>query len=367
MSIKTNKKSIMFFINTLDVGGAAKILKYVAELTYRNGYNVILVSLFKSDKIRAALPIGIQLIDLDMNSFGYCRRLKILIKIRRLVKKLNPNIICSFISDVAFMCRLATIGLRITYISAERGDPYTMPLKWQLPVKWAYNKSDYCIFQLKKAMDYFGDNLKKKSYVIPNPYATNELVKPYDGVREKTIISVGRFDNQKGYDVLIKAFAKFLIEEPDYRLIIYGDGELRECLLKTAEAIGVVEKVEMPGYISNVSEKIRKAGIFVLSSRFEGIPNSLIEAMSLGIPTISTDCTPGGPAFLTDNGRRGLLVPVDDEHEMVKAMIRIASDSVLAKKLSNEGKEIVDILNPEIIENEWLGVFETAISRYNKS
>ena len=115
------------------------------------------------------------------------------------------------------------------------------------------------------------------------------------------------FLNKKNQKILIEAFSKIEGAYPEYELIIYGEGSLRETLEKQVRDLGIEQKVKLPGNDANVLEKIRDAGIFVLSSNYEGMPNALIEAMALGIPSISTDCPCGGPKTLVQPYINGLL------------------------------------------------------------
>ena len=166
------------------------------------------------------------------------------------VKKEHPKILCAFVSNYVYMTRLATLGLKgFKYVGAERGDPYTLPSKWIRPVSWAYKHCDYCIFQLRKQGLFFGERVLGKSYVIPNPYIPLYDVSPYKGERNKTVVSAGRFEYQKGYDVLIKAFAKVHSLHPDYKLILFGSGPLITEYEELAENLGVSQYIEYPGYV----------------------------------------------------------------------------------------------------------------------
>lgn len=357
-------KSILLVVNAL-YAGAGKILLFIAEACAKAGWKVTVATLY-DDNIADYHIEGVDFLNFNISMKSKMWRLQALCIIRERVNEIQPTILCAFISDVVFMTRLATLGLKPFLIAAERGDPYTLPSKWIKAVKWAYRKSDYSVFQLKGARDYFDESVRKNSTIIPNPYTTGKNVKPYYGERKKTVVSVGRFVEQKGYDVLINAFKQFSEKHSDYKLIIYGDGPLKDDLIYQSKRLGIQESVYFPGFIHNVPETIREDGIFVLSSRFEGIPNALIEAMSVGIPTVSTDCSPGGPKFLTDSGRRGALVPVDDAKAIAEALSGIADNKEKALEYSQLGLEIVEMLNPQKIAEKWLEVFDKAYNIVQK-
>ena len=132
-----------------------------------------------------------------------------------------------------------------------------------------------------------------------------------------------------------------------------------------AEKLGLSDYVSYPGYISGVADSVREDGVFVLSSLYEGMPNSLMEALSVGVPCVSTDCTPGGPCFLTDGGKNGLLVPVNDSRKMADAINMIIETPSLSARLSHLGPTIVNELTDERISRKWIEAFEKILSSNN--
>ena len=349
-------KKIVFLINTMNIGGAAKMLNFAANLCADIFSDVTIISMFEKNELFAN-DKRIKNVNLDIKIRGPLWRINTVSAMRKAIKAENPDIVCAFVSDVAFYARLATFGMKSVFISAERGDPYSLSPVWQMLVRYSYGKSDYCFFQLEGARDFFGKKIADKSFVIPNSYTAAENVEPFLGERKKTIVSVGRFEHQKGYDVLIDAFATVHRELPDYRLVLYGDGSDKGAYKAQVDALGLTDYVDFPGYINNAAKKIREDGVFVLPSRFEGIPNSLIEALSVGVPTVSSDCSPGGPSFLTRDGERGLLVPIDDAEALAEAIIRVIKDKELAQKFIELGPCVKDELKPEIISEMWVNAF----------
>lgn len=356
-------KKIVFLINTLKVGGAAKMLKYVANLSTEVFNNVSIISLYDDNYGGSDLNNKIKVICLKFGQINRIKRQFIMVpKTMNTINKINPDYVFSFISHVCFIGRLATLkNKRIKYLSAERGDPFTEPLIWKMIIKWTYSKSDYCFFQLEKARDFYGKNIASKSFVIPNPFFLNKPVEPYNGPRRKTIVSAGRFGKEKRYCDLIKAFSIVHNKYPEYSLVLYGNGPLLESYKKQVANLKLNDFVEFPGYVDCFSEHIRKDGIFVLSSLFEGIPNSLIEAMSVGIPCISTDCTPGGPAYLFNGHNRGILVPVKNPHAIAEAIIYYIENPKIAKEKGNLAINIIEQLKEDRIHNDWINSFNRII------
>lgn len=357
----TNNNKLMIVCGPVDYGGAGKIIKFVVNHLVKQKWAITIYSLYQKDRPEA-LDERVSYIGrngLNGKKYKFLHwRIDELIQIRCVVKKERPKILCAFVSNYVFVTRLATLGLKgLKFVGAERGDPYTLPTKWIKPVSWAYKHCDYCIFQLRKQGLFFGERVMSKSFVIPNPYIPLYDITPYTGERNNTIVSAGRFEYQKGYDVLIKAFAIVHAKHPTYKLILFGSGSLIEEYEKLANSLNLTPFIEYPGYVDNVADSVKKEGLFVLPSRFEGIPNALIEALSVGIPTISADCTPGGPDFLTDHGKRGMLVKVDDIEGTAQAINYLIENPSKATEYGSAGQEIVKELAPEEIAKQWENAF----------
>jgi len=169
---------------------------------------------------------------------------------------------------------------------------------------------------------------KKKVHVIYNPVITPELFalaeEPLDhpwfaSGEPPVVLGVGRLTAQKDFPTLIRAFALVRKERPA-RLLILGEGEERPKLEALVRELGLEEDVALPGFVDNPFKYMKRAGVFVLSSRWEGLPNVLIQALALGTPLVSTDC-PSGPAEILENGRWGKLVPVGDVEALAEAIL----------------------------------------------
>ena len=351
-------KKIILAGSIINVGGVGKMMNFVASNLLVDGWNVIVLSL-RHEARPAFLPAKAEFITLKKEHFAnsVLWRAEEIINLRHILKKLRPFTICTFGSEPSVMVRLASLGLKQTrVVSAERSDPYTSSKLWQRLSAWAYRHSDYCVFQLEKQRDFFDSVVKEKSFVIPNAFI-QEGYNIENTKKRDVIVSAGRFVYQKGYDTLIRAFAKVIALHPHFTLELYGGGDDEKLYEEIIKKYNLHGKVKLFNYAKDISAIISSCKVFVLSSRFEGIPNVLIEAMSVGVPTVSTDCTPGGPAFLTDNGKRGLLVPVDDENAMASAICKIIESPELSKKLSLMGREVSEILDEKTIAKQWLDMF----------
>lgn len=355
-------KKILFVVSQLKVGGAAKMIKYVANLCVSHFGDVSLLTYY-DDYTPDDVDGAINRINLNVKATGVIPiwRIRAYYRLRKIIKNGKYDIICSFLPDISTMSLLAAIGTHSIVVSAERGDPYQFSKFWKILMGWTYKHSDYCIFQLEQARDFFQKEVVLHSFVIPNPYVPENNVQPYDGKRRKTIVSAGRFAVQKRFDVLIEAFALVHKKHHEYKLILYGEGDCFSEYKHLAKKFQIEDYIDFPGYVRNVSSLIREEGIFVLSSDYEGIPNSLIEAMSMGMPVVATDCTPGGASFLTKEGERGLLVPTGNAKEMASAIIKLIENPSLAKSLSEKAKGVIEDLDINVINTMWINAFEQMI------
>ena len=221
--------------------------------------------------------------------------------------------------------------------------------------RWIINRSRGGVFQTDGAMAYYGKGLRKRGTVIPNPiFIKGELPEVDFSEREKTVVSVGRLDNfQKRYDVMIDSFKIFSQSHPDYILKLYGRGNDEEQIKTWAEESGVSDKIKFMGLTTQPMQDIAKDGMFIITSDYEGISNSLLEAMAVGLPCVSTDHSPGGARLLISNGENGLLAPIGDAEALASAMARFADDSELAKKCGNKAKNVVERFAPKKIIDMW--------------
>ena len=153
--------------------------------------------------------------------------------------------------------------------------------------------------------------------------------------------------------MLLDAFSSFHEKFPEYVLEFYGKGEQRDELMAYSEKLQIQDSVRFMGQISNVYDKMLKAAMYVSSSDFEGMSNSMIEAMALGMPVVCTDCPAGGARMVIDNGENGFLVPIKDADAMCCAMERIAGDPELAQKFSRNARKLREKLSTDVICKQW--------------
>lgn len=352
-------KRIALFISSLQKGGSERVMVNLAEFFYRNHYEVLLVTQYKREEEYEILP-EIQRVysepaqeKLQGNRLQNFRaRFQ---ELRNIWIEYKPDIILSFLGKNNLMAIATSAFLPVKTVVSVRGEP-TMEYPGKLMrflAKWLFGYADGIVLQTKMAMKFFPRKVQNKAVILPNPINPLFVRSRYEGIREPLIVAVGRLDENKNHAMLIHAFAKIAAEYPDIKLCIYGDGSSREELEQLVAEKNLSDRISLPGCITDVAEHISKAKIFVLTSNTEGMPNSLMEAMALGLPVISTDCPCGGPATLIEDGVNGMLVPVGDAYALADAMRKILSDEQFAEKLSENAYHIVQDLNPDKVNNEW--------------
>ena len=353
------KKKIVFYTGNLGKGGAQRVIINLSESLAKKGYPVTIVTIYSIDN-EYPLPENVKRVYSDIteeemsdNRFkNFIGRLR---KLRRIWKEEEAGIIVSFIGKNNFMALLTSIGLKIPVITSVRGEPteeyYTPALRFLS--KTFLGLSSGIVLQTPDAREYFPKWIQKKSIILDNPLNPDFIDKYYEGPRKNEIVTVGRLDSNKNQKLIIDAFCQIAGEFPEVNLILYGNGEDREKLIEYAQKTTYKNQIFLPGLIRNVKTRIEKSKIFVLSSNTEGMPNSLLEAMALGIPSISTDCPCGGPRMLMEGKENGILVPVGEVEPMAEAMRKLLTDDALWEKYSRNAYKLSQELHPDKVNGRW--------------
>lgn len=362
---------IVYVLKTLSKGGAERVISNLANYSINKGDEVYIITLIDS-KIEYKLNSKVSVITCGggLNKFSKVFSFFHLVKfIRKKLSEISPDIILSFLPQANFVTLLANRNKFSTIISARNDHKIEFPnRKYKFLMRWLYPKADAFIFQTGDQKKYFEEiGLKKMHAIIPNPIDDDFVVEPYKGKREKNIVSIGRLVRQKNQKLLIESFSEIYREYNDYKLIIYGEGKLKDELNKYIMDLKLDNSVMLAGNVDNIKEKIYKSSLFVLSSDFEGMPNSLMEAMALGVPSISTDCPCGGPKTLIENGVNGVLVEVNNKVQMVNAIKKVLDDEEFSRKISlNAHSNICEKYNSRSTYERYYHFFTKVIKEKNK-
>jgi len=251
---------------------------------------------------------------------------------------------------------VATIGTGLRRIVSERTDPrqHRIAPVWALLRRITYPLADALVVQTA-AVRNWGNRValdRSRVHVIPNPVRSMRVyARKRTGDACRTVVGVGRLIPAKGFDVLLRAYAKIAPAFPEMKLVIAGEGPERERLEALAHALGVAGQLTLAGWLEEPGELLAAADIFVLSSRYEGFPNALLEAMACGVPVIATACT--GASEIVTHEVDGLLVSLDAPDELARALQRLAADPALRERLASRAHAVSERYKVETIIQSW--------------
>lgn len=359
-------KRIVFITNSIGFGGAEKMLTFIVNSLADRGHNCAIINLNNVpdyvNEGQQKINDNVKLYNVVTDKTGIKKRLENLRQIKAIAKEFKAEIIIGFTGFPNMYASIIGKLLHIPSIMSERGDPFiTWSKSWADKILLYFiNNSKGGVFQTEGAMAYYGKGLQKRGKVIPNPIFLKGAVPvvPYEK-KEKTIVSVGRFDNQqKRLDVMLNAFSIFLKSHPEYILKLYGAGTDEAIIRQWCNELGIESDVKFMGLTTQPMVDIAGDGMFLITSDYEGISNALLEAMAVGLPCVSTDHSPGGARLLITHGENGLLAPIGDAEGLAKCMCEFAENPELAKKCGENAKDVVNRFNPEKIIDMWENYIE---------
>jgi len=362
-------RQVTLVIPTMAGGGAERVMASMANRWVQRGDIVTIVTFSHKNTDVYPLDETVHRVGLDMmgkssNVFSaLCKNLWRLWRLRRAILKSNPDHVISFIDKMNVTTIMACLFSRVRVIISERVDPYLHDIGkvWDRLRIWTYPHCRAIVVQTEGIKDRIRPLMKAKPiFVIANPArpCSNPPKNRTDATENsRRMMAVGRLDRQKGFDLLIDAFAKIAASFPKWNVVILGEGLERENLTRLIEEKELQNRVTLAGWTADPESEMHKSDLFVLSSRFEGFPNVLLEAMACGLPVIACDC-PSGPKQIVRHEIDGLVVPSEDITALSAAMERMVSDEAFRKSCAERSAEIVERYSVKNFLTQWDNVLD---------
>jgi glycosyltransferase involved in cell wall biosynthesis len=356
---------ILFFLPDLNGGGAQRtMVNLVNAMTTQHGYRTSLVVAQAGGQAKNWLLPSARLVDL-----GVSRTARALLPLRRLLRQEQPDVLMATLMEANIIAALARWPSRKTrLILRETNSLSARDISgWRRRfAAWAYHQAD-AVVALSSGVraELIADCRLQANKVVTigNPVDIDAIVASADAGRKKVapfpvnnhpvIIAIGRLTRQKGFDLLLAALARMRSRA---RLIILGEGKDRETLLEQAQALGVSDRLTLPGFVPDPVVWLAHADLFILSSRWEGFGHVIIEAMAAGTPVIATNC-PYGPADILVDGVNGVLVETDNIQAMANAMDRLLGDRKQREKFRHNGMDSIQKFKVDAVLEEYMTLF----------
>lgn len=361
---------VAILIADIGAGGAQRVVSLVANAWARAGTRVSIITLSPAASDFYTLDAHIQRLSLsepirDSRTplraiMGNMRRI---MKLRRLIRKTGAPTVLSFVAAMNILAVLATKGLGCTVIISERNDPALQSLGrvWDWLRQKLYRQATLVTVNTQGGLRSLESFVPRERLLyLPNPLQLPQSIPPTN-LRLPVILAVGRLVPQKGFDLLLQAFALAAPRMTSWSLTIAGEGPLADDLHQRARALGVADRVNFLGRVSNLDQYYRTAAIFVLPSRFEGTPNALLEAMAYGLGCVVSDASPGPLAIMVP-GENGLIMKSGDVHGLAHSLERLANDPDLRARFGRDARLSVEPFALDQVMQEW-----TALLHWPKS
>ncbi|MCC5643039.1 glycosyltransferase family 4 protein [Nostoc sp. CHAB 5824] len=356
---------ITLIISGLASGGAERVLLLLAKGFLQRGHTVTVITLSNKDTDFYSLPPGIEHVALNLRKksatllHGVWNTLSRFIRLRQAVRETQPDVVISFMAPMNILTSFALFQTKYPKIGTEHCSPKIIPCEqpWEMLRYFAYlnlNKIVSVSQHVNKDLNWLPEEKRTVIYnpFIPIPKMTSQSSLPSDvDPNKKWITSMGRLTYVKRFDFLLTAFQAVANQYPDWQLLILGEGELKHDLENLRDQLGLSEQVVFTGAINPPFPILQKSDLFVMSSRSEGFPMALGEALACGLPVIATDCS--GVGELIRDGIDGIIVPNEDVTALAAAMSRLMSSEVERNCLASRATEVVERFSLNQVLDEW--------------
>lgn len=369
---------VLIFIYSIGSGGAERVTANLANYWADKGWDITVVTVARRSLDFYALRPAVKRITLDLESDSsnflsrLWQNLRRITALRQMLSQVRPDIALGMMTTANMYLALAALGLpKLRSIGAERTNPSQQQLgyMWETLRCYTYGLLNSVTVLTNESADWIKHNTHaRRIAVIPNavffPLSIEEpQLTPTVICRpgRQILIAVGRLEMVKGYDWLIEAFSNLSDKHRNWDLVIIGEGHLRETIERQIQKLGLENRIFIPGRVGNVGEWYEAADLYVISSRYEGFPNTLVEAMAYGLSAVSLDCDTG-PRDIIRHEVDGLLVPPGDVASLNMALDRLMNDPMERQRFALKAVEVRTRFSIEKIMDRWESLFEDILN-----
>lgn len=356
---------IAFYINAIHEGGAERVMVNLASYFAQEGDDIILITSFKDSWEYPYSPkIKRYILEKKAVRSRLQRNISRILELRKVLKTEKPDCLISFMAEPNYRAIIASRGLYMKTIISVRNDPNKEypGLIGKFLGRTLLPLADGCVFQTDEAQRWFPKKLQDKSKIIFNA-VKEDFFEINRHVVKNTIVTCGRLEEQKNHKLLIDAFGLIIKKHTTAKLMIYGEGILRNELTEYIKNKGLEQNVMLCGNTNNVPKVLSETEIFVLSSDYEGMPNALMEALAAGVSCISTDCPCGGPRNLITDRVNGRLIPVGDRKQLENVLDELLDNKEDSAKLGIEARKRALEFRPKKICEDWHNYIEYIVNK----
>lgn len=365
---------VAIVIHSLVGGGSERVAAELAGLLAESGCAANLISL---DRPRAGEhPLDLNVPRRDLDVLGESRGLWAAVRANRhrvavlsaALRELNPDVVVSLTDKTNVLAILATGRVGVPVVVSERIDPRHHPigLSWEMLRRWTYRQAAAIVVQTQAVAEW----ARRVAPRVPVHVIPNAVRRPPRWVSERRrarppgqrVVAIGRLERQKGFDLLLQAFGAVRKVHPAAELRIVGEGSERRRLEHLTDRLGLARHVQYAGWVPDVWDVLADADVFVLSSRYEGFPNALLEAMACGVACVAFDC-PSGPGEIIRQQVDGLLVPAGAAQELATAVARLLADESLRRRLGAAAESVIERFDRQSYLRRWLQVLHAVTRR----
>jgi len=332
------------------------------------GHEPTIVTLSSPDLVpHYPLHAGVRLRQLDLrrpaaSKWGAMRQMaSTALAIRKVMRGLRAEAVVAFGGQTCVLTVAGCLGTGIPVVAAERTHPAHYPIGrgWDFLRKLFYPFADALVAQTGEIARWYADNLScRRVEVIPNVVLAPARIAARGPSERCTLVAAGLLAPVKRFDMLIEAFAAVAPRFPDWDLVIYGEGALRGDLESLVRQKGLETRISFPGRVDNLGEAMSRGDLFAMTSRTEGFPNVLGEAMACGLPAVSFDL-PSGPADLIRHGVDGLLVANGDVGALAESLAELMGDDARRREFGARAREAADRFSESRVMAKWSVLLES--------